>query len=276
MANEKRIVCYDRDLNMGAYRFEGITQDFPKHFHDEYVIGFVEKGRRSLLCNGREYCVGPGDVILFNPGDNHNCCQLGREAFDYRSLNIRPAVFRRLASEILGREGPPAFDRNVLYQSDLASSLGEVHSMILRGEKEFVKEELLFFLFGQLIAEASGAVSACTAEEPLAAVRAVCEYLEANFSSAVSLNDLSACTDLSKYHLLRSFTRVKGISPYSYLEAVRINAAKKLLEQGLPLVEVSMSTGFGDQSHFTNYFKRLTGITPGQYRLIFKHEQGVR
>ena len=46
MKKEIRTVVYDDELRMEAYRFEGIVQPFPSHFHEHYVIGFVEKGER--------------------------------------------------------------------------------------------------------------------------------------------------------------------------------------------------------------------------------------
>lgn len=74
---------------------------------------------------------------------------------------------------------------------------------------------------------------------------------------------------LSKSTLLRAFTKSKGITPYRYLETVRINEAKKLLGQGMAPVEVAVRTGFADQSHFTNYFTSFIGLTPGCYNEIF-------
>lgn len=74
---------------------------------------------------------------------------------------------------------------------------------------------------------------------------------------------------LSKSTLLRAFTKSKGVTPYSYLQNIRIGEAKKLLEQGLPPVEAALQTGFSDQSHFTNYFNRYIGLAPGVYREIF-------
>lgn len=66
--------------------------------------------------------------------------------------------------------------------------------------------------------------------------------------------------------MLRAFTRLKGVTPYLYLENVRVGQAKKLLEQGVPPVEAALRTGFSDQSHFTNYFDRFLGLSPGVYR----------
>ena len=54
MKKEIRTVVYDDELRMEAYRFEGIVQPFPSHFHEHYVIGFVESGERVLFCRDRE------------------------------------------------------------------------------------------------------------------------------------------------------------------------------------------------------------------------------
>ena len=75
MKKETRTVVYDDELRLEAYRFEGIVQPFPNHFHEYYVIGFVESGERCLSCKNKEYVIKKGNVILFNPGDNHACAQ---------------------------------------------------------------------------------------------------------------------------------------------------------------------------------------------------------
>jgi len=103
-------------------------------------------------------------------------------------------------------------------------------------------------------------------------IKVICEYIDLHYAQNITLNQLSELTGLSKYHLLRLFTRQKGISPYRYLETIRINNAKKLLEQGIPPIEVASQTGFSDQSHFTNFFKRMIGLTPKQYMRIFVQE----
>ena len=72
---------------------------------------------------------------------------------------------------------------------------------------------------------------------------------------------------------LRAFAREKGVTPYNYLESLRIGEAKKLLEQGVPPAEAALRTGFSDQSHFTNYFSRFIGLSPGAYREIFTEKE---
>lgn len=269
MAKEKRTVCYDVELEIEAYRFVGVMQKFPNHFHDYYVIGFIEAGQRLLVCKNREYIINPGDITVFNPGDVHSCEQLDGRALDYRCLNIQADAMERMVREMTGRSCLPRFKRPVLFQSELAGSLCELHRMILEGERDMAKEELALLLIGQFLQEEADLRSETAGREPEAGLKAACAYLDTHYHHAVSLDELGSLAGMSKYHFLRLFTRSLGITPYCYLQAVRIGRAKQLLEQGLPPAETAQLTGFGDQSHFTHTFKRLIGLTPGQYTRIF-------
>ena len=93
--------------------------------------------------------------------------------------------------------------------------------------------------------------------------------MEQHLAEHIGLAQICQSVGLSKSALLRAFTRDKGLTPYRYLENIRINAAKKLLAQGVSPLEAAMRTGFADQSHLTNYFSRFIGLTPAAYREIF-------
>ena len=97
--------------------------------------------------------------------------------------------------------------------------------------------------------------------------------MEQHFADRIYLDQICRYAGLSKSTLLRVFTKSKGVTPYSYLENIRIGKAKKLLEQGVPPIEAAMQTGFSDQSHFTNYFNRFIGLAPGLYRDIFSEKE---
>lgn len=272
MADEVRTVCFDADLSVEAYRFEGVMLRFPNHFHDYYVIGFIEKGQRYLQCNHRAHVINAGDVLIFNPLDTHTCEQIDAGRLDYRCINIKSEILQKAVGEITGEEQLPRFTQNVICHSELASCLRELHQMILDKENDFKKKELFFLLIEQLLREYSNAARTPAIEQPAQEIQTVCDYLEQHYADSITLDRLSALAGLSKYHLIRSFTRQKGISPYCYLEAIRIGKAKGLLETGALPVEVAFQTGFSDQSHFSNLFKRLIGLTPRQYRKIFTEE----
>ena len=116
MKKEIRTIVYDEELRIEAYRFEGIAQPLPNHFHEHYVIGFVEKGQRTLSCRNKEYGIECGNVVLFNPGDNHACVQSDDGTFDYRGFNISKSIMLDLAEDVTGRRELPGFSKNVLYE----------------------------------------------------------------------------------------------------------------------------------------------------------------
>lgn len=269
MQKEIRNVIYDGGLNVEAYSFQGIMQKFPNHFHDYYVIGFIEKGERRLTCGGRGYVTGTGDLLLLNPKLCHACEQTDGRTLDYRCINIRPEVMKKAALEITGQEYMPMFSEQVITESELVPLLKELHLMIMNGETDLVKEEAFYFLLGQIIEEHTekDRHTSKPQSEETAAVR---RYIEGNYDKNISLNDLANLTGLSKYHLLRLFTKENGITPYNYLSTLRIDKAKKLLQEGVSPMETAFSTGFSDQSHFSNFFKKLIGLTPKQYMKIFK------
>ncbi len=275
MKKEIRTVVYDEELRLEAYRFEGIAKPFPNHFHDHYVIGFVEKGQRTLSCRNKEYSIECGNVVLFNPGDNHTCVQSDDGTFDYRGFNISKSIMLDLAEEVTGRREIPGFSKNVLYDDEVTCYLRPLHEMVISGTSDFGKEENLLFLISVLIQKYGQPFENCVPECPQEIERAS-EFMQQHFSERIYLDQICRYSGLSKSTLLRAFTKSKGITPYRYLETIRINKAKQLLEKGVLPIDAAIQTGFSDQSHFTNYFSSFIGLAPGVYREIFseKNKEG--
>lgn len=164
MKKEIRTVVYDDELRMGAYRFEGIVQPFPGHFHEHYVIGVVEKGERVLSCRDREYAIEEGSIVLFNPGDSHACVQSDEGTFDYRGFNISKEVMLDLAEEVTGKRELPGFSGNVICDEEIACHLRPLHEMVMKGTGEFKKEEALLFLLSYLIQNYGKPFESCIPE----------------------------------------------------------------------------------------------------------------
>ncbi len=92
------------------------------------------------------------------------------------------------------------------------------------------------------------------------------EYIEAHFDEDPSLARLASLCSTSPFSLTRSFKAATGLPPHAYLDGVRLRHARQLLDQGEPIASVALAVGYTDQAHLTHRFKRLYGITPGQYR----------
>lgn len=273
MKRETRTVVYDDELRIEAYRLEGIVQPFPNHFHEYFVIGLIEDGQRALSCKNKEYSLEKGNIVLFNPEDNHACAQIGDCTLDYRGINISKSIMLDLTEEVTGKRELPGFSRNVIYDDEIACYLRPLHEMVMSGTSNLGEEETLLFLISALIQNYSQPFESCVPECPQEIEKA-CEFIRQHYNERIYLDQICHYTGLSKSTLLRAFTKSKGITPYRYLETVRINEAKSLLGQGVQPVEAAMQTGFSDQSHFTNYFSSFIGLAPGVYRDIFFERKG--
>lgn len=261
-------IIYDEELHIEAYEFAGRVKPFPKHSHEHYVFGLVERGARRLSCKNKIYTIDQGSVIIFNPGDSHACSQASSETCAYRALNITSKVMCELTQKILGTRMLPYFTPNFINNAEIAYQLRALHSLFMQNATGFNKKECLLFFLSTLLKKyaqlTTPKLSPCRAE-----IEQACTFMQEHFAEHQTLDAICKYTALSKSTLLRAFLQAKGITPYRYLEMLRINAAKKLLAQGVQPLTTAIQTGFSDQSHLTNSFNSFIGITPGAYREIF-------
>jgi AraC family transcriptional regulator len=98
----------------------------------------------------------------------------------------------------------------------------------------------------------------------------VIEYIMENLAGDLTLAQMAAVAHLSPYHFARQFKAATGLSPYQYVISHRVERAQHLLrkDEELGLAEVALRSGFSDQSRFSLQFKRITGVTPRQFRIL--------
>jgi AraC family transcriptional regulator len=93
------------------------------------------------------------------------------------------------------------------------------------------------------------------------------EFIAANLSQQISLQDIADACGLSLAHFSRAFKTSAGMTPHDWLQTCRIRRAMDLLLTAeLDLADIALDCGFADQSHFTRIFSRLNGIGPGAWR----------
>lgn len=94
------------------------------------------------------------------------------------------------------------------------------------------------------------------------------DFIDTNFAQNISLNQLAILCNLSEFHFSRMFKAVCGISPYQYVQYIRINKSKEMLQikHTLSIADISAECGYNNQSHFTKTFKLYTGMTPMNFK----------
>lgn len=93
------------------------------------------------------------------------------------------------------------------------------------------------------------------------------EYIWERYSEPVSLDELSKCALLSRFHFARTFRDITGITPGRFLSAVRIHQAKRLLTNtSRTITDISSAVGYQSLGSFTNYFTQSVGMPPSQFR----------
>lgn len=115
----------------------------------------------------------------------------------------------------------------------------------------------------------AGLVSAEAHAQALAPwqVKRLTNFVALNMASAIRNSNLAAVVGLSSSHLQKAFKQSFGVTPHAYVARSRIQRAKHMmLSTKHPLAQIGLACGFADQAHFSTSFRRLTGITPVQWR----------
>lgn len=93
------------------------------------------------------------------------------------------------------------------------------------------------------------------------------DFIENNYGAPLTIDVLAKKFNLSSRTFIRKFTAITANTPLEYIQRVRVEAAKRFLEKGkLTVEQVCMEVGYGDFGFFRNIFKRLTGLTPQEYK----------
>jgi AraC family transcriptional regulator len=97
--------------------------------------------------------------------------------------------------------------------------------------------------------------------------RHVLDYIESQLSRELTLRELADVADLSLHHFARMFKQTIGLAPHRYVLERRVENAKIMLRSAdASLADISLSTGFCNQSHFTSTFSRMAGVTPSEFQ----------
>ncbi len=245
------------------------THRFPEHSHDDlYALSLMDRGGSYWHGEGhKDTLVEPDNIAVINPGQVHSGAPANGTESTYRMIYVHQDLFERITADIMEKESSrPEFINIVRTDPQLSQLYTELYSA-LRSDCDPLEIESALFSFSAHLLNAysgSGKVPLKCGNENAALTRAK-ELLSSCLNEKITLGDAADAAALSRHHFLRTFKGHFGISPHVYRTQQRLSEAKKLIIEGRPFSEIALETGFTDQSHFTNQFRKYTGATPSQY-----------
>lgn len=267
--NAERAVFW-RDGELGGLellRAHYVTHAFAPHSHEGFALGVIETGVETFRYRRATQYASAGSVVAVNPGESHTGSAALAEGWRYRMLYPDAEVLREVASALSGRPRPvPSFPDPVIEDPALAAELMRLHATAEARAEPLERSSRLTSAFARLIARHADTLhlEARIAPEPVL-VRRLRDYLEERAATPIRLEDLAALAGMSAFRTLRIFEQSVGMPPHAYLTQSRVSRARRLLAQGTTPAQVAALVGFYDQSHLTRHFKRIVGVTPGQY-----------
>jgi AraC-like DNA-binding protein len=249
------------------YRGAHVDHPYPRHWHDEVHLCAYTGGSGNLGYRGSSHRVVAGDFLLTPAGEVHSNWVDQHSDVSFRSVYVDLPVLRAHAEQITGVDREPDFPSLRIQNHRAQRSFLRMHRAMETSDSPLLREELLVDFFGRLIGECtdsggSGHPTGCER----AVVQRVRQYIDHHSHQSISLAELAREAQLSPFHLHRVFCRETGMPPHRYQTQVRINRSKELLRLRQDLPDIALAMGFADQSHFTRHFRRLVGVTPGQFR----------
>ncbi len=241
---------------------EGIHSEgssLPWHHHDGPTLCFVLQGAFTETSGGERLTCTPETLKVMPAGERH-CDAFDRG--DARGLLVETDAERARAI----RTHAPVLDERVAFHGGLPAALAwRVYQEFRRMDDAapLAIEGLLL----ELLAVVSRRRTEDLPEGSAAWVGQARDLIHADIASRPTLARLADAVGVHPVTLARSFRRTFGCTVGEYLRRLRIErAAEQLVSSEVPLAEIALTAGFADQSHFSNVFRRRTGVSPSAFR----------
>jgi AraC family transcriptional regulator len=277
--------------NQNKLYSETTSEAFYCDEQSDFSIRTVTRGSEEYRLNNKTISVFPGYFLVLNDGTHYQrkiytdgpsntfSVQFSKKFLaDYnRSLVCDDAALMDMPFD--GTDRPPGFHETLYpFKNDLRFNLlhlkyhfdKKVNNELLINE--YLHHSLLLFyqVYHKEVLTNSrrlNFVKPCTRRELFKRLNNVKDYMISNSNQAMGIEELSKVACLSECHLYKLFKELYHCSPHQYLQKVRLNRAKNLLnDTNYPINEIVCMVGFENSSSFIRLFKKNFAVTPQNYR----------
>ena len=252
----------------------GVNADF--HLHDQFELYFFISGDVDYFIERCKYRLQFGDVLLMNSTELHKPTFFSQAPYERMVLHFDPAFaaqfstpdFDLLACFTQRRQG----EGNLLRMH--TAHTRELHDLLrqlsdLPAQSAPGSDALRLALFLEILVLVGRAFQNQDTQMPdddRHPLRSLIDFIDQNLTADLNLDTLSERFFISKPYLCRSFKAYTGATIHSYILGKRIALAKQLLLAGESVTAACQNAGFNDYANFIRAFKRMTGLSPGQFK----------
>jgi len=273
-------VLSSADTRWSGFLLEGLAARVCRHdvwwaWHKTHVVLFTDGScmfRTRGDAGDADFIAGPGSVCIFPSG-----CEKTRfliSEADFESVVVELETER--LEQLLRGDGPQSgcvlTPQLNIDDPQIAALLRSMRMEVEAGcpagalYGESLSLALAAYLSGRYSVKApnSGVPEHRFSDSQ---IHQVLDYMHAHLGSDFSLLQLANVVQLSPRHFSRLFRNSFGTTPHKYVVSERVTQAKALLgRRALSIVEIAEALGFANQSHFTDVFRKATGVPPRRYQ----------
>lgn len=240
--------------------------------HAWVSIAAVVSGTFVYRGEGGAHLLHPGALLLGNHGTCYECGHDHGRGDRCMAFQFAPELFAEIAADSAG-------SGRFVFPAAMVPAGGElaaaVASAVAASDTPARAEEWALHLAETVVAHVSGAGSASpvgVSARDERRIGAALRRLEEDYAEPVDVEVLAHAARMTKYHFIRTFKRVVGVTPYQFVLEMRLREiARRLVQSTVPVSEAALDAGFGDLSTFNARFRHRFGMPPTAYRRRLGH-----
>lgn len=229
------------------------TWKISKEIINYYDLTFIYKGRAIYTVDGKNYKLSAGDVICIPPGSE-------RSAYTFEEAPMHSFALN------LWVQGIETMPFPILFHASMDEKLIDLYqefdkTWLSRSEFREMKSKALFILIFCRLRELQ--VTPVSSDRRIERAK---EYILNNYYKKIDIQKMAAQAGLNHIYFGTLFKKVTGQTMSEYVNKIRINRSKDLLNDGLNITDTALQCGFENVFYFSNVFKKVTGLSPSEYK----------
>lgn len=233
---------------------------YPAHTHQDWTVLIVDAGAVRYDLGHREHGALSSMITLLPPQVAHDGRSAVRGGFRKRVIYLAQSV---IGADLIGA----SVDQPELVDPLLRRRVDQLHAALELPGEELESQSRLMLITERLRAylrARSPGPAGQRADRPIA--RRLRDRLDEHLVDGVDLEQAAAELGVAPTYLIRSFTRSYGLPPHRYLTGRRVEHARRLLLDGMPVAEAALAAGFYDQAHLSRHLRKMIDTTPARYQ----------